>query len=138
MLRALGFGAVTVATHVALMALLVGYEGGSRALSVGLETLARDHGPGVVLAALGAAITAGFAGATLHSRGQLVLGFAAVLGLDLLVALLVVAAVGELDLSATPNVFAAATGLGSQLAAALIGGVTGYGFVRRRRSHVGL
>lgn len=132
-IRVGAFAVVLLVVHTSVMALLVGYVGASRAISVGLQTLWVDHAAGIGIAAAVTAAVAILSATRLRSGSELGMAIAVLALTDLGLAALMTMLVGELDVTGVPQVVAASTGLGTQLAAALLGGVIGLRV--RARSH---
>jgi hypothetical protein len=112
--------------NLLLLGVLIGYVGASRAYSVGLHTLFRDHLGSVILAGLAALILAALASRLLTSIGELGLLFAFVFVADVAAGLLVVAGFGEITLVHLPGVVITETALGTQFLAVGAGGLIGY------------
>lgn len=95
--RRLALPAMALAVaNLAALGLMVGWVGASRAYSVGLHTLFRDHLPAVVVSLAATAILSGALGRTLDRRRDiaLVLGFA--IAADVAAALAVTFAIDEM------------------------------------------
>lgn len=112
--------------NLGMLGLLIGWEGASRAYSVGLHTLFRDVFPAVVVTNLTTVLLAAIVGRRLRRLGELGWLIGLVLVADVIAALGVVLAIGEITLVDTPRAVITETALGSQLAAACVGGLIGY------------
>jgi hypothetical protein len=112
---------------LALLGVLVGWIGASRAYAVGPETLFRDHLASVVLVIVVTAIGAALIGRTLVSSRELWLVIGFVIVADVVAALLVTVAIDEMR--RVPDLLRAVlaeTADGAQVLAAAIGAAVGY------------
>jgi hypothetical protein len=113
--------------NLALLALLIGWVGASRAYSVGVHTLFRDHLPTVAATLVATALLAGVLGGALRSPRELWLVIGVALGADLVAALAVTLSIDEMrrfpDLARA--LFAETAG-GLQLLAVAIGAIVGH------------
>jgi hypothetical protein len=120
------FAFVVAGAHSLTIALAVGAAGMSRAVSVGLDTLLRDHAVGLL-----AAGAAAFVGAVVSVRlvrrlaSELRGAFVGLVAAELVLALAAIAAVGELTLVDLSVVFLAVTGLGGVFVGGIAGGLVG-------------
>jgi hypothetical protein len=125
MMRALRAALAAWLAHGLLLAVLVGYAGGSRAVAVGPSLLLDEHAPALLVAGLVAAVVAfGIARQSLRPI-EVLSSLAALAILDVATSFAAVAVVGELSLAAVPTAFVVVTGLGTQLLTAAIGGLSG-------------
>lgn len=81
---------------LALLGLLIGWEGASRAYSVGVHTMFRDHLAAVAVMALAGAVVAFWIGRGLVSNAEVALAVAVVALVDVACALLVTLVIDEL------------------------------------------
>jgi hypothetical protein len=112
--------------NLGLLGLLIGQVGASRAYSVGLHTLFRDHLWAVLAACVAGLMLAALAAWRLTSVRDLVLLFTFVLLADVVAGLLVIAGFGEIRLVDLPRVLVTETAMGTQLLAVGAGGFIGY------------
>jgi hypothetical protein len=113
--------------NLALLGVLIGWEGASRAYSVGLHTLYRDHLPAVAVTLVATALLAGVLGRTLRSPGEVWLAIGFALGADVVAALLVTLAISEMSRFPDPaRAVLTETAGGLQLLAVAVGAVIGY------------
>jgi hypothetical protein len=113
--------------NLAALGLLIGYVGASRAYSVGLHTLFRDHLPTVVLAGLVALVLAAVFGRRLGSIAECALFLLYVFVADIVAGFLPILVFNEItrhpDL---PRVLITETAGATQLLAAALGLLLGY------------
>lgn len=118
---------VVAFANLAALGLLIGWVGASRAYSVGLHTLFRDHLPAVVVAGLVALVLAAAFSRRLGSMGECALFLLYVLVADVVAGFLPILVFNEItrhpDL---PRVLITETAGGTQLLAAGIGLLFGY------------
>jgi hypothetical protein len=122
--------------NLAALGSLIGMVGASRAYSVGLHTLYRDHLPAVVVTLAAMAVVSFALGSRIHSSHDVlvVLGFG--VAADVLAALAVTLVFDEMrrDVGfALPRAIFTQTAGGLQLLALGAGATTGYIIGRRRR-----
>lgn len=118
---------VVAFANLAALGLMIGYVGASRAYSVGLHTLFRDHLPAVIVAGLIAGVLAWAFGRRLRSIGECALLLLFVLVADVVAGLAPILIFNEItrhpDL---PRVLLTETAGATQLLAAAVGVVLGY------------
>ena len=112
--------------NLALLGVLIGHVGASRAYSVGLHTLFRDHPGSVVISWLPAVVLAAVAARRLTSIGEACLLLVFVVAADVVAGLGVIVAFGEITLVDLPSVLITETVLGTQLLAVGGGVIVGY------------
>ena len=128
---------ITAIANLAALGLLIGLDGASRAYSVGLHTLVRDHLPAVVVAGLIALVLAAGFGWRLASIGEGALFLLCVLVADVVAGFAPILVFNEItrhpDL---PRVLLTETAGGTQLLAVALGlliGAVGRASVAARR-----
>lgn len=126
-------GALTALINLAVFGLLIGWGGASRAISVGPDTLFRDHLGAVTVAAVTAGLLAGNAGWRLASGWHVSYLLLVVVATDLMAAVGAVSLIPELQILDVPLALAAETALGTQLIAVAFGGFLGH-WLRAKRT----
>ena len=130
MTRRLAFSAMGIAlANLAALGLMIGLVGASRAYSVGVQTLFRDHLPAVAITLLAAALASLLLGRTLHTAGELAASVGLAVAADVLAALAVTASFHEMARVAgfsVPRAIFTETVGGLQLVAIAGGATLGY------------
>jgi hypothetical protein len=119
--------------NLAALGLMIGMVGASRAFSVGLHTLFRDHLPAVVITLTATGLLAFALGRGLHAGRELLLVVGFVIAADVLAALAVTLVFDEMRRAAEiaiPRAIFTETAGGLQLVAVASGAAVGY-FVGR-------
>ena len=124
-------------TNLVLLGVLIGHDGASRAFSVGLHTLFRDHVASVLVAGVAALVLTAIVARRATSVRELGQFFAFLFLADLVAGLLVIVGFGEITLIHLPRVLVTETAMGTQLLAVGVGAVIGY-LAGRRKSRVPL
>jgi hypothetical protein len=117
--------------NLAALGLMIGMVGASRAFSVGIDTLYRDHLPALVIASVATALLAFALGRRLHAGRELLLVIAFAFAADVLAAVTVTLVFDEMrraaDVAIPRAVFTETAG-GLQLVAIAGGAAFGYAF----------
>ena len=111
------------------LGLMIGWVGASRAYSVGVHTLVRDHPAAVALTLAGTAVLSFFLGRTLRRSREIALLMGFALAADALAALAMTAMVDEMRRAfevALPRAIFTETVGGLQLVAVAVGAAVGY------------
>jgi hypothetical protein len=125
--RTASAAALTAAGSLAALGVMIGWNGASRAYSVGVHTLYRDHLAAVIVVMAASALVATLLGRLAGSAREVILVMLVVLAVDLVAALIVTLAIDELrrypDLV---RAVLAETAGGAQLIALAGGAAAGY------------
>lgn len=125
--------------NLAALGLMIGWVGASRAFSVGLHTLYRDHLPAVVITLTATALLAFALGRGLHAGRELLLVIGFVIAADVVAALAVTVVFDEMRRAAEiaiPRAIFTETAGGLQLLAVASGAAIGFLVGRTRNSSV--
>jgi hypothetical protein len=127
-LRSVGVPAIAVALGtLALLGLLIGWTGASRAYSVGLHTLFRDHLASVVAVLFVTAILALLLGRTLISAREVLVAFGFAVAADVVAALMVTLMIDEMRrFPMLPRALLTETGGGLQVVVIVIALAIGF------------
>lgn len=136
MIRRLAAPATGIAlANLALLGLMIGFVGASRAYSVGLHTLFRDHLPAVVISLAATALLSGALGRRVRASRELVSIAAFAIAADVVAALVVTLVFDEMRRVADfalPRAILTETIGGLQLLAIAGGAAVGYAWRRVR------
>ena len=124
-------GAALAFLHLAILGALIGQVGGSRAYSVGLHTLFRDHLVPVLIATGAALAAAVLVGRRIAGPAELGLLFLGALAADVVAGLGVIVVFGEIRLIDLGRVVFTETAAATQLVAIGVGVLVGYASRRR-------
>ncbi|HET9853254.1 MAG TPA: hypothetical protein VFP56_12235 [Candidatus Limnocylindrales bacterium] len=120
---------VIALANLAALGLMIGWVGASRAYSVGVHTLVRDHLPAVALTLAGTAVLSFFPGRTLRRGAEVVLLVGFALAADVVAALVVTVMFDEMrrvfEVALPRAIFTETVG-GLQLLAIAVGAMIGY------------
>lgn len=129
---------VVAFANLAALGLMIGYVGASRAYSVGLDTLFRDHLPSVVVAGLVALVLAAGFGRRLRTIGDCALFLLFVLVADVAAGFLPILVFNEITRQPDlPRVLITETAAGTQLVATALGLLLGSRAAATARSSAG-
>jgi hypothetical protein len=118
-------GVAIAGLNLAVLGVLIGWDGGSRAYGTGLHTLFRDHAPAVILAWFVASMVAGLSAQRARSSRTFGLVLIGVCVSDVVAGLAVAAGIGEITIIDLPRVLFTETVAGTQLVAVALGLVVG-------------